>query len=229
MTPSIEQYQIQPQNPQGPDFSSLQNAVDKSFDKPPVQDTRPNMVSGEILDLRDLGNRISNLREQAVSIEAERANSRLAKMAAGFSSVVNKMFGVSNPQAASPEFQSKIKRDILVERESLIGGAVFGAVDHKVTRRFFYDDTAQHQAWFFTETVPQNDGSLHYDKEMRYEIHDNGVLEVARIQDNQNPQGYHYAWQYIDAGEYSKLRLASDLYYQQIVEKIYKPDYDLAA
>lgn len=221
---NIEEYRVPNQSLQGPDFSPSDNVIAEELLAELKPNTNSGPVSDEVLELRSIGDRISNLRIKAVEIEGRRAQSRRSLVAASVYSGFNKLLGM--PQR--PEISPNIKRDILIERESLVGGSIFGATERGVTRRFFYDDTAQHQAWFFTETESKSDGSLRYEKDMRYELHDNNrVLEVARIEDNQNPQGYHYAWQYIDGDEYNNLRLASDLYYQQIVEKIYKPDYGI--
>lgn len=226
MTPQNIEFTY-PQGEHSPDYLPSNNSVpdnfaDKRFNKPDIQ---PDPVSNEVMLMRNLGAKISSLRQASIQVETERAHNRRSSIAASISNVVNKLLGMPSSQETTPN----IKRDILMERESLIGGQmIFGSVERGVTRRFFYDDTAQHQAWFFTETAQSSDGSLRYINEMRYEIHDNGILEVARIND-QSPQGYHYAWQYIDNQEFAKLQHAAEAYSDLIVDKIYSPDYGLAA
>lgn len=225
---NIEEFPIPVQSPKGPDFSLLENEVDKSFNKDLTPNVAPNPIPNEILYMRDLGNRISSLRDRAVDVAAERDANIRSSVTALVAAAFDKLLG----RPAKPEVPPSARRDNLMNRESLIANDKDSKIfkdpaSRNTVRRFFYDDAHQQQAWFFIETTPQTDGHVHYDKDMRYEIHDNGVLEVARVEDNQNPQGYHYAWQYIDADEYNNLRIASELYYQQIVEKIYRPDYGI--
>ncbi len=222
LTPQNTEYTFPP-GAHRPDYSTSYDFVDKRFDKP---DIAPDPSSNEVLQMRDLGNKITHLRQAAIDTELNGLNRKRSSFRLFVDRLVGGFLGAA-PQPSTESKTTQIKNE-LVERESLIGGQIFGQTKNGVTRRFFHDDNHQNQAWFFTETAPSNDSHLRYINEMRYEIHmdNNGILEVARMHD-QSPQGYHYAWQYIDKQESTNLQQAAEKYSNLIVEKIYEPDYGL--
>ncbi len=224
MTPQNIEFQIPNQDQHGPDSLAPYASIDKRLNKATTPEVADNPLPNEVLYMRQLGNRISGLRDHAVQVQAERDAKRHSPtdlVVGGFDRLLGRH--------TRPTQSANTLRTTLMDREdSMVGSKVFKHdIAQNATRHFFYDDAYQHQAWVFVEAKPRIDGGFDYEKDMRYDIDDDGVLEVARVEDSQNPQGYRYAWQYIGSEEYNKLRLASDLYYQQIVEKIYQPDYGI--
>ena len=110
----------------------------------------------------------------------------------------------------SIKFTSKVSRRELIQRESEIGGKLFGPVPAGHHRQFFNLDK---NTWVWYEEWTDEKGKLQ-STTTRYEIHKNGVLKVQ--------EGSQYY--YIEGQELQNLLSATRMYYERVTREIYNRD-----
>lgn len=98
----------------------------------------------------------------------------------------------------------------LIQRESDLGGKLFGAVPEGYHRQFFNLDL---NTWVWYEEWVGDDGKSQ-SSTTRYEIHENGILKV------QEKTPYYY----IEGQELNNLVSAIHLYYEKVARDIYRRD-----
>ncbi|MCA9334812.1 hypothetical protein KC953_01575 [Candidatus Saccharibacteria bacterium] len=98
----------------------------------------------------------------------------------------------------------------LIQRESEIGGHLFGAVPAGHHRQFFNVDPT---TWVWYEEWVDDRGK-HQTTTTRYEVHENGILKVQ--------EGAHYY--YIEGYELQNLVSAIRIYYERVTREIYRRD-----
>ena len=106
--------------------------------------------------------------------------------------------------------RSKPTRRELIQRESEIGGHLFGQVPAGHHRQFFNLDPT---TWVWYEEWPDDKGKMQRST-TRYEVHENGILKVQ--------EGTHYY--YIEGSELTNLVTAMRLYFEQVTRDIYRRD-----
>lgn len=104
----------------------------------------------------------------------------------------------------------KITKRELIQKESRIGGQLFGAVPAGHHRQFFNLDAS---TWVWYEEWTDSKGKSQ-NRTTRYEVHENGVLKV------QDGAPYYY----IEGQELDNLLLATNMYYERVAKEIYKFD-----
>lgn len=104
----------------------------------------------------------------------------------------------------------KITKRELIQKESRIGGQLFGAVPAGHHRQFFNLDAS---TWVWYEEWTDGKGKSQ-NRTTRYEVHENGVLKV------QDGAPYYY----IEGQELDNLLLATNMYYERVAKEIYKFD-----
>jgi hypothetical protein len=107
------------------------------------------------------------------------------------------------------KFQGKLTRRELIQRESVIGGKLFGAVPEGHHRQFFNLDR---NTWVWYEEWIEN--GKQQSRTTRYEVHENGIMKV------QDGAPYYY----IEGRELDNLVMAIKLYYEQVAHDVYKFD-----
>ncbi len=115
--------------------------------------------------------------------------------------------GVESP---SELFQPRLTERQLIDRESEIGGQLFGAAPHGVHRQFFNLDA---KTWIWHEECMDEKGEL-TSTTTRYEVHDNGIIKI------QEGKPYYY----IEGQELANLTRAIQVYYDQVSRKVYQRD-----
>lgn len=105
--------------------------------------------------------------------------------------------------------KSLTKRELL-QLESEIGRELFGPVPSGHTREFFNLDE---HTWIWHEDFVGADGKKHAST-IRYEIQGDKILKVQ--------EGARYS--YLDGQELDNLLLAIQMYYEQVMRKVYKRD-----
>lgn len=105
---------------------------------------------------------------------------------------------------------TKLTKRELIQRESRIGGELFGPVPHGHHRQFFNLDQ---NTWVWYEEWTEADGKSE-SKTTRYEVHENGVLKV------QDGAPYYY----IEGQELDNLLLATQMYYERVAREVYNFD-----
>lgn len=104
----------------------------------------------------------------------------------------------------------KLTKRELIQRESRIGGQLFGTVPDGHHRQFFNLDSSTwvwYEEWTDKKGKPQS-------RTTRYEVHENGVLKV------QDGAPYYY----IEGQELDNLLLATNMYYERVAKEVYKFD-----
>lgn len=104
----------------------------------------------------------------------------------------------------------KMTKRELIQKESRIGGQLFGAVPAGHHRQFFNLDAS---TWVWYEEWTDSKGKSQ-NRTTRYEVHENGVLKV------QDGAPYYY----IEGQELDNLLLATNMYYERVAKEIYKFD-----
>ena len=99
----------------------------------------------------------------------------------------------------------------LIQRESVIGGRLFGAIPKGHHRQFFNLDR---NTWILYEERPDENGEPQ-SLTTRYEIRENGILKVQ-----ENSRRYYY----IEGIELANLVTAIRLYYEQVSRQVYARD-----
>lgn len=107
-------------------------------------------------------------------------------------------------------FSSRPTRRELIQRESEIGGQLFGQVPDGHHRQFFNLDR---KTWVWYEEWKGSDDKVH-NTTTRYEIHTNGVLKVQ--------EGVQYY--YIEGQELDNFVAATRSYYERVTREIYNRD-----
>lgn len=107
-------------------------------------------------------------------------------------------------------FRSKPTRRQLIQRESELGGQLFGAIPEGHHRQFFNLDK---NTWIWYEEWTDKDGKQH-STTTRYEIHANGILKV---QDNA-------PYYFIEGQEFLNLTAAIRTYYERVSREVYHRD-----
>lgn len=115
--------------------------------------------------------------------------------------------GSNDPMRA---FRTPPTRRQLIQRESEIGGQLFGAVPEGHHRQFFNLDAT---TWIWYEEWTDDKGEKQH-MTTRYEVHSNGVLKV---QDNA-------PYYYIEGQELINLTMAIRTYYERVSREVYKCD-----
>lgn len=106
--------------------------------------------------------------------------------------------------------RTKPTRRELIQRESEIGGHLFGSVPAGHHRQFFNIDP---MTWVWYEEWADGEGKQQTTT-TRYEIHENGILKVQ--------EGAHYY--YIEGSELTNLVTAMRMYYERVTRDIYRRD-----
>ena len=104
----------------------------------------------------------------------------------------------------------KLTKRELIQRESRIGGHLFGPVPDGHHRQFFNLDPT---TWVWYEEWTDGKGKSQ-NRTTRYEVHENGVLKV------QDGAPYYY----IDGQELDNLLLATNMYYEHVAKEVYNFD-----
>lgn len=107
-------------------------------------------------------------------------------------------------------FSSRISRRELIQRESEIGGQLFGSVPAGHHRQFFNLDPT---TWIWYEEWNDDEGKAQ-STTTRYEVHKNGVLKVQ--------EGTQYY--YIEGQELDNFVTATRAYYERVTHDIYRRD-----
>lgn len=107
-------------------------------------------------------------------------------------------------------FRSRPTRRQLIQRESEIGGQLFGPVPEGHHRQFFNLDR---NTWIWYEEWTNDKGEAE-SKTTRYEVHENGILKV---QDNA-------PYYFIEGQELINLTVAIRSYYERVSREIYHRD-----
>lgn len=105
--------------------------------------------------------------------------------------------------------QSKITRRELIQRESFIGGHLFGSIPAGHHRQFFNLDR---NTWVWYEEWEE--AGVHQNRTTRYEIHENGIMKV------QDGAQYYY----IEGKELQNLLMAIKMYYEKVAREVYQFD-----
>lgn len=111
---------------------------------------------------------------------------------------------------SSSKISSRTTRRQLIQRESEIGGHLFGSIPHGHHRQFFNLDPV---TWIWYEEWKDNKGKKQ-SKTTRYEVHENGILKVQ--------EGAQYY--FIEGHELDNLLSATRLYYERVARDIYNFD-----
>lgn len=111
---------------------------------------------------------------------------------------------------SSQLFRSHPTRRQLIQRESELGGQLFGPVPEGHHRQFFNLDV---NTWIWYEEWTDEKGEKQ-SATTRYEVHSNGVLKV------QDGTPYHF----IDGQELVNLTRAIQAYYERVTREIYHRD-----
>ncbi len=111
-----------------------------------------------------------------------------------------------------PRFSLRMRPTLrqLIQRESELGGKLFGPIPEGHYRQFFNLDL---NTWVWYEEWTGDDGKREAST-TRYEIHENGILKV---QD-------HTPYYYIEGQELTNLVSAIHLYYEKVARDIYRRD-----
>lgn len=107
-------------------------------------------------------------------------------------------------------FSSRVSKRELIQRESEIGGQLFGAVPLGHHRQFFNLDKT---TWIWYEEWNDDEGKVQ-STTTRYEVHKNGVLKVQ--------EGTQYY--YIEGQELDNFVTATRSYYERVSRDIYQRD-----
>lgn len=107
-------------------------------------------------------------------------------------------------------FQPRLTRQQLIDRESEIGGRIFGSAPQGVHRQFFNLDA---KTWIWYEEQINEKGEVS-STTTRYEVHDNGVMKI------QEGKPYYY----IEGQELANLTRAIQAYYDQVSREVYRRD-----
>lgn len=108
------------------------------------------------------------------------------------------------------KLSSKVSRRELIQRESEIGGHLFGQIPNGHHRQFFNLDRT---TWVWYEEWKDEKGKQQ-STTTRYEVHPNGVLKVQ--------EGVQYY--YIEGQELNNFVAATKMYYDRVTRDVYGRD-----
>lgn len=131
-------------------------------------------------------------------------------MAGLFKKSLKLLTGTDDIRFTSFTLRSKPTHRELIQRESEIGGQLFGAIPLGHHRQFFNLDAntwVWYEEWADEKGKPQNTTT-------RYEVHQNGILKV------QEGSPYYY----IEGQELNNLVTAIRHYYERVTRDIYHRD-----
>lgn len=170
-------------------------------------------IASEMSEISNLGARLEILRhralterrpgsiQEAVSASAPKSSfSQMVKLITGDEDSLNKM---------KLRFTNVPTRRELIQRESELGGRMFGDIIPSNVHRQYYN--LDQDTWIFYE---ENNNSAMEQSTTRYEVHPNGVLKV------QEGSPYYY----IEGQELDNFVAAGRLYYDQVARIIYNRD-----
>ncbi len=110
----------------------------------------------------------------------------------------------------APKEPRRLTTRELIQRESEIGGTLFGEVPQGYRREFFNLDPTTwiwHEEWYDQKRQRQTTTT-------RYEVHENGVLKAQ--------EGARY--NFIEGQELENFMLATRMYYDKVARDIYRCD-----
>lgn len=129
-------------------------------------------------------------------------------------SILKKVLSLITGDQASPSFDipkdrplKKLTERELLQLESEIGATLFGPVPEGHRREFFCLDE---KTWIWYEEWKEATGKRHTTT-TRYEVHEKGILKVQ--------EGARYS--FIEGEELKNLRLATTMYYEQVMRGVY--------
>lgn len=129
-------------------------------------------------------------------------------------SILKKVLGLitgdsSSASLAMPKDRplKKLTERELLQLESEIGAKLFGAVPEGHRREFFCLDE---KTWIWYEEWKDAAGKRHTTT-TRYEVHQKGILKVQ--------EGARYS--FIEGEELKNLRMATTMYYEQVMRGVY--------
>lgn len=128
-------------------------------------------------------------------------------MAGTFTKSLQFFFGV---RSFAELFQAQPTRQELIDRESQIGGKLFGPAPQGVHRQFFNLDE---KTWVWYEEQTDAAGVV-TSTTTRYEVHPNGIMKI------QEGAPYYY----IEGQELMNLTRAIQTYYDHVTREIYRRD-----
>jgi hypothetical protein len=108
---------------------------------------------------------------------------------------------------------TEAKRRDLIRQESQIGAKLFGEIPNGHKREFFCLDS---RTWIWHESWSDNLAGTRTEKNIRYEVRDNGILKSVN--------GAELVW--VDEAEASNLAQAAVLYHQYVSALIYNKKLD---
>lgn len=130
-------------------------------------------------------------------------------MAGFFKKTLQLLTGTEDVRMPRLKLQGKVTRRELIQRESVIGGSLFGAIPEGHHRQFFNLDRT---VWVWYEEWIEN--GKQESRTTRYEVHENGILKV------QDGAPYYY----IEGHELDNLLMAIKQYYEHVARDVYKFD-----
>lgn len=131
-------------------------------------------------------------------------------MAGFFVSTWRLIIGADQDGYGGLSFKARPTERELIQRESEIGGRLFGPVPAGHHRQFFNLDPT---TWVWYEEWRDEKGKMQHTT-TRYELHENGILKVQ--------EGVPYY--YIEGQELQNLIAAMRLYYEQVSREVYRHD-----
>jgi len=131
-------------------------------------------------------------------------------MAGFFKKTLTLLMGTDDFRLPKIQFGNKLTRRDLIQRESEIGGHLFGPIPDGHHRQFFNLDKT---TWVWYEEWQTADGTAE-SLTTRYEVHPNGILKV------QEGAPYYY----IEGQELQNLLTATRMYYERVTREIYRHD-----
>lgn len=131
-------------------------------------------------------------------------------MAGFFRKTLALLTGSDDVRFPSFRFSSRVSKRELIQRESEIGGQLFGPVPAGHHRQFFNLDQT---TWIWYEEWNDDEGKTQ-STTTRYEVHKNGVLKVQ--------EGTQYY--YIEGQELDNFVTATRAYYERVAHDIYRRD-----
>ena len=127
-----------------------------------------------------------------------------------FNKTIQLLTGTADYRMPWLSFGSKLSRRQLIQKESEIGGSLFGPVPEGHHRQFF---NLNRRTWIWYEEWADENGKQH-SMTTRYEVHKNGILKV------QEGTLYHF----IEGQELANLVTAIQAHYERVARDVYRRD-----
>lgn len=145
---------------------------------------------------------------RAGAILQSKRNQKIEEPAKGMLSSTLRLF--TGSESAARLLSPRLTHRELIQRESEIGGHLFGSIPENHHRQFFNLEPA---VWiWYEETI---EGKEVTDATTtRYEVHENGILKI------QDKSPYYY----IEGQEFLNFFAAGEMYYTNVCKKIYDLD-----